>query len=592
MFTSVFDFLFVFGFLFPCSRQARTKSPRRRPAHQRSTRSCPAVEPLEGRWCPSGYTPVLLGTLGGSWSEDYAINNQNPTQVVGMSIVDDLSGVSHPFLWTDGATDGVPSNPQMKDLRTLGGESIESFDSAAYALNGAGHVAGQAPTAGGAPHAFLWKPGATDGVPSNPQMKDLGTLGGASSRALGINSADVVVGDADGSDNQGHAFLWVPDAHGGTMNDVYSLLPPNSGWTTLTEAVGVNDKGQIAGTGVLVNGQTHAYLYTDSDGDFTTPGGTITDLGTLNKGSRSLVGWANGGLNAKGQVAGTSQLANGAQHAFLWSPARDNGTSGKMADLGTLSGGNTPNNSGAKGLNNSGYVVGQSVSGPFPHQFVWPGRGTMQDLSNLIPSSWYIGVAYGINDAGWIVAPGGRRNVDTRDVAVLWKPAGAALTAAAAATNPVRQVLTPAAVRSLLSEAVARWAAAGANTSALSGVSVLITDLPGAELGEAMGKTVSLDTNAAGWGWFIDPTPRSDAEFTTPGDQGEQNRMDLLTVLEHELGHVLGYAHSATGVMIDTLPPGTRRTPRSAVSLSDPVGREWAALATALDTPRPKQRQS
>ena len=29
------------------------------------------------------------------------------------------------------------------------------------------------------------------------------------------------------------------------------------------------------------------------------------------------------------------------------------------------------------------------------------------------------------------------------------------------------------------------------------------------------------DDNAAGWGWFVDPTPRDDSEFTTPGDLGE-----------------------------------------------------------------------
>lgn len=36
--------------------------------------------------------------------------------------------------------------------------------------------------------------------------------------------------------------------------------------------------------------------------------------------------------------------------------------------------------------------------------------------------------------------------------------------------------------------------------------------------------------------------------------------MDLLTVLKHDLGHLLGFHYQETGVMEDTLAEGTRKT--------------------------------
>src|SRR5262249_51879662 len=65
---------------------------------------------------------------------------------------------------------------------------------------------------------------------------------------------------------------------------------------------------------------------------------------------------------------------------------------------------------------------------------------------------------------------------------------------------------------------------------------------------------------AAGWGWFVDPIPGDDSEFVTPGDQGERGRMDLLTALEHELGHLLGGEHEDGSVMQETLTASTRRS--------------------------------
>jgi hypothetical protein len=132
--------------------------------------------------------------------------------------------------------------------------------------------------------------------------------------------------------------------------------------------------------------------------------------------------------------------------------------------------------------------------------------------------------------------------------------------AAGAAPVVVNQTLRAARVQPLLAEALARWQAAGVDTSALRGIDVRIADLGGLTLGKAGAGVIWLGANAAGWGWFLDATPGDDSEYTTPGDQGESGRMDLLTVLAHEIGHLLGRDHEAGGVMQETLEAGLRRS--------------------------------
>jgi hypothetical protein len=135
--------------------------------------------------------------------------------------------------------------------------------------------------------------------------------------------------------------------------------------------------------------------------------------------------------------------------------------------------------------------------------------------------------------------------------------------------------LSDAALQPMVSEAIARWANTGlsdASISTLQNVRVAVADLPGAQIGLADGNTIYIDRDAAGHGWFVDPTPSLDEEFAAVLGRNSLNavdsravdQIDLLSVVEHEMGHVLGLGDLdalADSLMGGTLGAGIRRGP-------------------------------
>jgi probable HAF family extracellular repeat protein len=250
----------------------------------------------------SGGSTTYLGTLGGDFSEAFAIDSSG--RITGSAT--DSSGNRPAFLYANGS---------MSPLPTLGGNR-----GIGRAINNLGHVAGLGDNASGQTNAFVY---------ANETLTNLGTLGGSVSGAFGMNDSGTVVGTSTitGSSVR-HAFSF----SGGTMTDLGTLGGVES------FATAINSTGQIVGWAQNAAGQQRAFLRSNN---------TMTDLGTL------------GGLEAEakaindlGQVVGYSLNVSGQSRAFLY-------TNGIMFDLNDL----IPADSGwvlerATGINFSGQIVG------------------------------------------------------------------------------------------------------------------------------------------------------------------------------------------------------------------------------------------
>ena len=88
---------------------------------------------------------------------------------------------------------------------------------------------------------------------------------------------------------------------------------------------------------------------------------------------------------------------------------------------------------------------------------------------------------------------------------------------------------------------------------------------------------VYIDTDAAGHGWYVDATPDDDAEVAASADGSTwiatadsvaATTVDLLSVILHELGHVVGNEHSTDG-LLPTLATGVRVVPSQPLLSAD-----------------------
>jgi len=246
-------------------------------------------------WQDGVMTP--LSTLGGSNGGARAVNNRS--QVAGEAentTLDSTCGSpeleAEPVIWENGAIHQLPT-------------FADDPDGLATAINDNGQVVGGSGDCYTGStlslHALIWQTG---------RATNLGSFGGTLYNiALGINDKGQVTGSSDlpgdtsffsgGPASTSHAFLW----QNGVMTDL-GTLPGDA----QSFGLGINNQGQIVGGFI-----SRAYIWQN---------GVMTDLNTLVPGPpfSPLYLLAAESINDRGEITGTGLALDGDQHAFLALP--------------------------------------------------------------------------------------------------------------------------------------------------------------------------------------------------------------------------------------------------------------------------------
>lgn len=290
--------------------------------------------------CAQDYRTTSIRSLGGN-AKGYSLSSTG--QVLGDSEIDRLWGPDHTFIWN--------RLYGTFDVDALVGQHLEPCDNDACGEGTNSHqaiVGHYGPP--GAFRAFIWYPPFT-------QIQDLGTLGGSTSVAIGVNEAGEVVGSADLPSGRGHAFLWsslsgMQDLDGSLDHESYGRA--------------INNLHQVAGVRDLLE----VFLWTPDAG--------LQELGFQGRPYA---------INDNGEMVGRLFQSG---HAFYWS--KNTG----LMDLGALPG---DSHSEAVGINNHSQVVGTSSSQAECVPFIWTPMGGMKPLPPM-KGRW---VSAAINDAGQVL---------------------------------------------------------------------------------------------------------------------------------------------------------------------------------------------
>ena len=227
--------------------------------------SLPGVDPIFG--------PVHI--------KAHAINNVG--QMVGGAHDGTTANPMHAVLWQNKDT-------LAQDLGFLGKGTYVDY-SEALGANDLTHVVGNS-AVGTAIHGFLWR---------NGRMIDLGGLSGQIvSEAYAINNNGLIAGKSNI-----YPVIWKYDIANPSSTPAIQQLPIPAGFFT-AQPTSVNDSGDVAGIAGSPNIDAHAILWHN---------GQAIDLGVWPGGHYSVAA----GINNLGQIVGTGTIAgDNLDHALMW----------------------------------------------------------------------------------------------------------------------------------------------------------------------------------------------------------------------------------------------------------------------------------
>lgn len=203
--------------------------------------------------------------------------------------------------------------------------------------------------------------------------------------AFAINNSGAVAGNAEWQDGTSRPVVWFDpgQAQNIGVHGRFEFNSPKTSWSVESAVANdINDRGHVVGATSSTDFAEVAYLWDSQQG--------MTLLGTL--GGPTSRAYS---VNANDDVVGTSELADGTSHAFLWSQ-------GTMTDLGALGGVYSQ----ASAISDSGEVTGeyQQASGEV-RVFRWTRSQGMVDVGPNFegPRDGTTSLSTDINAVGQIV---------------------------------------------------------------------------------------------------------------------------------------------------------------------------------------------